>query len=57
MDTQKLRTMSVAELRGLLNSMGVSARGARTKRELINRIETELRIRRDLAAIRGGARP
>jgi hypothetical protein len=37
--------------------MGMSSRGARTKRELIDRIATELRIRRDLAAIRDGARP
>jgi len=57
MDTTKLMSMSVAQLRRVLESMGASARGARTKRALIDRIATELRIRRDLAAIRGGARP
>jgi len=56
MDTTKLMSMSVAELRRLLESMGVSPRGARTKRDLIDRIATELRIHRDLVAIRGGAR-
>ena len=57
MDTTKLMSMSVAQLRRVLESMGMSPRGARTKRELIDRIATELRIRHDLAAIRGGARP
>ena len=49
--------MSVAELRRVLESIGASARGARTKRALIDRIATEMRIRRDLAAIRNAARP
>jgi hypothetical protein len=57
MDSQSLSSMSVAQLRRLLESMGASPRGARTKPDLIRRIMTEMRIRRDLAAIRGGARP
>jgi hypothetical protein len=57
MDTKSLASMSVAQLRRLLESMGASPRGAKTKRALIDRIITEMRIRRDLAAIRGGARP
>jgi hypothetical protein len=57
MDTRSLNAMSVVQLRRVLESMGASARGARTKRALIDRIVTESRIRRDLAAIRAGARP
>jgi hypothetical protein len=57
MDSQSLSSMSVAQLRRLLESMGASPRGARTKPDLIRRIMTEIRIRRDLALIRGGARP
>jgi hypothetical protein len=57
MDTRSLNAMSVVQLRRMLESMGASPRGARTKRALIDRIAAELRIRRDLAAIRGGARP
>jgi hypothetical protein len=57
MDTRKLTSMSAAELRRVLESMGASPRGAKSKRALIDRIMTEMRIRRDLAAIRGGACP
>ena len=57
MDTTKLMSMSVPELRRVLESMGASPRGARTKRALIHRITVEMRIRRDLAGIRNGARP
>lgn len=57
MDSQSLRSMSVAQLRRLLENMGASPRGARSKADLVRRIMTEIRIRRDLAMIRGGARP
>jgi hypothetical protein len=57
MDTRSLESMSVAQLRRVLETMGASPRGARTKRALIDRIRSELRIRHDLAAIRDGARP
>jgi hypothetical protein len=56
-DRQTLEAMSTAALRNLLRAMNISARGARTKRELIERIMLEMRVRHDLAAIRNGARP
>jgi len=56
-DVAKLTNMSVRELKDLLAKMGASPRGARSKPDLVRRIMTEIRIRRDLALIRDGARP
>lgn len=57
MDRNSLLKLSVSQLLDILRRLGASPRGARTKKQLVDRVMLELRVRRDLAAIRDGAKP
>jgi len=45
------------ELRLILSALGVSARGARSRVDLVHRIVTEITVRRTLSGLRDGATP
>ncbi len=53
----ELEKLPLKELIAYVRRIGIGLRGARTKRDIIRRLETEAAVRRMLSGLRDGARP
>ncbi len=54
---EELAKLPLKELIAYVRRIGIGLRGARTKRDIIRRLETEAAVRRMLSGLRDGARP